>query len=154
LTVAKGGSQLQPYQEGSCPSPDSFDPTSGKASGQPFTSMCGWFHRGENGGTDLNGTTIANLCRQLSNVTDRDVIDKTGLAGMFDIHFDTHPEPAPWLNDPAGPRPGTAAEIDSRAVEQFAQYQKALPKLGLKLEPAKGSGEFLVIDHVERPSGN
>jgi uncharacterized protein (TIGR03435 family) len=26
-----------------------------------------------------------------------------------------------------------------------------MQQLGLKLEPAKGPGEFLVIDHVERP---
>src|SRR5215471_324227 len=30
----------------------------------------------------------------------------------------------------------------------------ALKKIGLKLEPAKGSGEFLVIDQVERSSEN
>jgi bla regulator protein BlaR1 len=159
LTVAKGGPKLQPYRDGSCPSPDSFDSATGKASGQPFTSMCGWFHAGKNGGTDVNGTTIANLCRLLSNVSDRDVIDKTGLAGMFDIHFDTHPAapPAnatPGLTDPAEPRPATAAEMALVESERFAQFQAALPKLGLKLEPAKGSGEFLVIDHLERPSGN
>jgi uncharacterized protein (TIGR03435 family) len=27
-------------------------------------------------------------------------------------------------------------------------------QLGLKLEPAKGAREFLVIDHVERPTEN
>jgi uncharacterized protein (TIGR03435 family) len=30
----------------------------------------------------------------------------------------------------------------------------ALGELGLKLEPAKGPVEFLVIDHAERPSEN
>jgi uncharacterized protein (TIGR03435 family) len=30
----------------------------------------------------------------------------------------------------------------------------AFRKIGLKLEPAKGSGQFIVIDHVERPSEN
>jgi bla regulator protein BlaR1 len=145
LTVAKGGPKLQPYQDGSCPSPDSFDPASGKASGQPFTSMCGWFHTAKNGGTDVNGTTIANLCRLLSDSSDRDIIDKTGLAGLFDIHFDTHPvappaDAAPGLTDPAEPRPATAAERALVESERFAQFQAALPKLGLKLEPAKGSG--------------
>ena len=41
-------------------------------------------------------------------------------------------------NDPAGPSVFTAAE----------------QQLGLKLEPAKGPAEFLVIDRVERPSAN
>ena len=31
---------------------------------------------------------------------------------------------------------------------------QVLGKLGLKLAPAKRLGQFLVIDHVERPSGN
>jgi uncharacterized protein (TIGR03435 family) len=30
----------------------------------------------------------------------------------------------------------------------------AIPRLGLILQPAKGSGEFLVIDHVEKPAEN
>ena len=30
----------------------------------------------------------------------------------------------------------------------------AVQKVGLKLDPAKGPGDFLVIDRVERPSGN
>ena len=30
----------------------------------------------------------------------------------------------------------------------------AVKKLALNLEPAKGPGEFLVIDHIERPSKN
>jgi len=159
LTVAKGGARLQPYREGSCVPFDRFDPGTGKAAGQPFTSMCGWLHAGKNGGIDVNGTTIENVCRLLSDSSDRDIIDKTGLAGLFDIHFDTHPAapPAgvtPGLTDTAEPRPPTAAEAALRKLERFAEFQSALPKLGLKLEPAKGPGVFLVIDHVERPSGN
>jgi uncharacterized protein (TIGR03435 family) len=36
----------------------------------------------------------------------------------------------------------------------FAAVEMAVHKLGLKLERAKGPGEFLVIDHVERPDEN
>jgi uncharacterized protein (TIGR03435 family) len=32
--------------------------------------------------------------------------------------------------------------------------QRSKNKLGLKVEPTKGTGEFLFIDHVERPSEN
>jgi len=150
MTLAKGGAKLQPYQEGSCIPLDRFQ----MGGGQPFTSMCGMLKTNRNGATDVNGSTIANLCRLLSSLADRDIIDKTGITGMFDIHFDTHPvEPPRSLSDPSS-GPPTAVEMAQFTSERFAQFQAALPKLGLKLEPAKGSGEYLVIDRVERPSEN
>lgn len=140
---------------GSCPGAGSFDPETGKASGQSFINMCGWLKTGKDGGSDVNGTSMANLCRVLSSLSDRDVIDKTGLAGMFDIHLDTHAvERPPHLNDPDVSAPVRAADMALFTDERFAQLQAALPKLGLKLEPAKGSADFLVIDHIERPSVN
>jgi uncharacterized protein (TIGR03435 family) len=30
----------------------------------------------------------------------------------------------------------------------------AVQKLGLKLEPTKGTAEFIVIDHIEPPTAN
>jgi len=158
LTVANGGPKLQSHRDGSCPGADSFDPETGKASGQSFINMCGWLKIGKDGGADINGTSMANFCRVLSDRSDRDVIDKTGLTGMFDIHLDTRPVAPPidaaGAGDPAGPRRLTAAEAELERAERFAQLQSALPKLGLKLEPAKGAADFLVIDHIERPSGN
>jgi uncharacterized protein (TIGR03435 family) len=73
---------------------------------------------------------------------DRPVIDKTSLAGPFDFH----PEYAPVQTDPDG----VAASGDS-GPSVFTALQQ---QLGLKLTPGKGAGEFLVIDHVERPSEN
>jgi uncharacterized protein (TIGR03435 family) len=78
---------------------------------------------------------------------------------MFDIHFDTRPaappaDATPGVSDPTEPSCPTAAELAGERAARFAQFQNALPKLGLKLEPAKGPGVFLVIDHVEKPSGN
>jgi uncharacterized protein (TIGR03435 family) len=63
------------------------------------------------------------------------VIDKTGITGKFDIHLRFSPEDATDANDPT---------IFTAVQEQ----------LGLKLAPAKGPIEVLVIDHVERPSEN
>jgi uncharacterized protein (TIGR03435 family) len=152
LTVAKGGPKLQPHQEGNCIPRDKLAlPTPGK---KVPHRLCGGL-----GGPDVLGTTIAHFCRNLSNISDRDVIDKTGLAGMFDLNFNLPPLPppvdvTPGLGDPAAPGPLNTLERASRNSERFAQYQRALSKLGLKLEPAQGSGVFLVIDHVEKPSGN
>jgi uncharacterized protein (TIGR03435 family) len=34
------------------------------------------------------GQTLAGLCAQFSVAVDRDVVDRTGIAGAFDIHLD------------------------------------------------------------------
>jgi uncharacterized protein (TIGR03435 family) len=64
----------------------------------------------------------------------RTVVDKTGLEGSYDCEMT-------WSqagSDGTGPSLFTAVQND----------------LGLKLEPGKGMVEVLVVDGVERPSGN
>jgi uncharacterized protein (TIGR03435 family) len=101
----------------------------------------------------MYGTTLANFCAQLSIVMDRDVVDKTGIAGVFDIHVESPPaDPAPEA--PAGPMPRGPMPRASLADPLGSALLTAVEKVGLRLEPAKGSGEILVIDHVEKPSGN
>jgi bla regulator protein blaR1 len=73
----------------------------------------------------------------LAIFVDRPVIDKTGLTGLFDFRFQFTP-------DDTAENPEGLPSIYTAVQEQ----------LGLKLEPARGPGEFLVIDHVERPSEN
>jgi uncharacterized protein (TIGR03435 family) len=107
----------------------------------------------------LIGATMADLCKVLSvpEMMDRAVIDRTGIAGMFDIRIpgpgDMHrgvPDGGMHrFSDPASPV--TPADPSSSS---FDVVQAAIQKLGLKIEPAKGSGKFFVIDHVERPSEN
>jgi uncharacterized protein (TIGR03435 family) len=156
LTMVKGGAKLQPYQEGSCVplDLDHLPPLPGP--GQEQVRLCGMFLHGKKGGTDVNGTTFASLCRLLSNISDRDVIDRTGITGLFDIHFDTRPE-GQLAVDPAGQSdPETLARLRAAAerAARFNELERALPRAGLKLEPGRAPGEFLVIDHVERPSSN
>jgi uncharacterized protein (TIGR03435 family) len=47
--------------------------------------------------------------------------------------------------------PGSNHEPEDSEASIFTVLQESL---GLKLEPAKAPVEFLVIDHVERPSEN
>jgi len=74
----------------------------------------------------------------------RPVIDKTGIAGLFDFHlvFARDEAPAGGGGDTVAPDPGPPS------------ISAALKDLGLRLEAGKGAREFLVIDRVERPSGN
>lgn len=153
LTVAKGGHKLQPSKEGSCIGRDQFVPPE---RGTPLPRLCGGFWSDGKNGADMFGTTIANLCRQLSVTFDRDVIDKTGIAGLFDIHFDARrPEPPPEITaELAAGGPPSAVQKDWFSSAILQQMREALPKLGLKLESGKGAGVYLVIDHVERPTEN
>ncbi|MGA8708576.1 MAG: DUF3738 domain-containing protein [Steroidobacteraceae bacterium] len=53
---------------------------------------------------------------------------------------------------PSGPAPGE--QDGPTASDPGFGVDSALSDLGLKLEPAKGQVETLVIDHIERPSEN
>ena len=68
------------------------------------------------------------------------MFDRTGLTGFFDIELEFAP-PRP-TDDPALGPPG---------VSIFTALRE---QLGLRLESARGPGEFLVVDHVERPTEN
>ncbi len=51
-------------------------------------------------------------------------------------------------------RPLSCAQTDTAESTWLADIQRSLAKAGLKLAQAKGPGQFLVIDRVEKPSGN
>jgi uncharacterized protein (TIGR03435 family) len=80
---------------------------------------------------DLLGASSRTL-----GASGRPVIDKTGIKEKFDFHLEFTPD---------GANASDAAE---------PSIVSALGQLGLKLEPAKGPREFLVIDQVEKPSDN
>ena len=86
----------------------------------------------------------------LNGALDRPVIDKTGITGRFDFHLEYAPDQATPRFLPGGDVPD-AAPSDPPGPSIFTAVQA---QLGLKLEPAKGPGEFLVIDSVVRPSDN
>jgi len=90
------------------------------------------------GKTQLNGrgANMSGLASVLSSRVGHQVIDRTDLAGFYNFTLT-------WTPD------------DAAATESGPSIFTALQEqLGLKLEPAKGTVEMLVIDGVERPSGN
>jgi len=144
LRIAKNGSKVQAFQEGSCAPPDANEPQGRAAKGPP---NCGSFSIGLKGGNvtlDVHKRTLAEFANQLH--LDRPVIDKTGIAGLFDFHLEFAPDGTtaaffpPGFALPAPPENGLSI---------FTAMQE---QLGLKLEPARGPGETIVIDSVERPS--
>jgi len=91
----------------------------------------------------LDAMSINAFIKFFLSRLDRPVIDKTGLTGLFDFHLEYAPDQAS--------ADGAATPADPGGASIFSALQQ---QLGLKLTRAKGPGEFLVIDHVERPSAN
>ena len=92
------------------------------------------------------GSTLGEFSKTLRMVVDRPVIDKTGVSGLYDFHFEYADETV---------RPGSALLDPAEAVEPAGpSIFTALQDLGLKLEPAKGTGHSIVVDSIERPSEN
>jgi uncharacterized protein (TIGR03435 family) len=127
LVVAKSGSKLTPHNDGV---------------GSGSRRSCGHL-----AGTRLTADTIATI---LSRLLEREVLNRTDLPGKFDFKLDWTPDsgPCPSAGDgDAGAAAGNPPSLPSfnAAVQQ---------QLGLRLESGKGPMEVLMIDHVERPSGN
>lgn len=86
---------------------------------------------------------IRELTRMLGNVLGRPVVDQTGLKGTFDFDLTYDKDLAP--PDSAMP----AAELGGPGLFEALEKQA-----GLKLAPAKGPMDVIVIDHVEKLSAN
>ena len=103
---------------------------------------------------DISGASIANLCSQLNLVMDHEVIDRTGIAGRFDIHLevaraDVQPKFVAGRAIEQQPQL-TAENVDAGPSISAALQQQ----LGLKLERGRGPVPVLVVDHIERPTDN
>ncbi len=126
LMVAKNGPKLQPTE----------NPRDRRNRGMHI----------RDGQMTATGLSTELLAANLSNLTSRVVIDKTGLSGHYDFTLNWAPDQrraeAP---DSEQPTPSANGPSIFTAVQE---------QLGLKLVPAKGAGEILVIDHIERPSPN
>jgi uncharacterized protein (TIGR03435 family) len=86
--------------------------------------------------------SIAQLASFELGDAGRTIEDQTGLAGRYDFTIEM-PVPQPGTQQGGIAMPGLGPSAFAIADQ-----------LGLKLEPAKGQVETVVIDHVERPSPN
>jgi uncharacterized protein (TIGR03435 family) len=92
---------------------------------------------GRNQYVDFTQATMQMVADEIA--ADRPVIDKTGLTGKYDIRLEATPE----FRTNNNPQPDDLRVFD--AIQQ---------QLGLRLEPQKAMMDVLVVDHVEKPSGN
>jgi len=96
--------------------------------------------------TIAGGATMAQLAANLSVRLERLVVDKTGLTGRFAFNLAWTPDRMPTAEPPAGVLP-----VDPNGPSLFTALQE---QLGLKLEPARGPVDVLVIDRVEHPAAD
>ena len=87
---------------------------------------------------------MADLVRELASVMGRPILDKTGFTGEFDLDLSFAPD-----GTVAGFQSYEAGDPNLPNIVTALQEQ-----FGLKLTPAKGPVEVLVIDHAERPIPN
>jgi len=90
----------------------------------------------------------------LSWLIGHNVVDKTGLIGKYDFTLQWTPDEgdSPMLSNPTGGTPnGQPAPPDPNGPSLATALQE---QLGLKLESKKVLVEVIVIDHVEKLSGN
>jgi uncharacterized protein (TIGR03435 family) len=83
---------------------------------------------------------------RMAGIGDRVVVDDTGLKGTYDFELKFSRDRAPQTGID-GHEP--AARLEDPTIFSALQEQ-----LGLKLESRKGPVEFLVLEHVEKPSEN
>ena len=140
LTVARGGLKMKAVQPGGCTLHDiSIRPPPVAQPGVNYCRLNIGSMKGPNRVVDTQAMSIDYFSRNvLMLYMDRPVVDKTGVGGLFDFHLEFAPDEATEPNEAAG-------------VSLFTAMQQ---QLGLKLTPAKGSGYFIVVDSVERPSEN
>jgi uncharacterized protein (TIGR03435 family) len=92
-------------------------------------------------------SVLINVLEGMPDIGGRTILDKTGLTGSYDITLK-------WAPMEAAAAPNgrdTAATPDAQGDSLFTAIEE---QLGLKLVPAKGPEQVVVIDHIEKPSEN
>jgi uncharacterized protein (TIGR03435 family) len=102
-------------------------------------------------GRGLHGeaVSLSDVLPYVENWTDRPIVDKTGLTGLFNI------QTRGWAPlQPGPPPPAGAKGEDGQDLADQPTLFGVFEQLGLKLEAQKALVEIFVIERVEKPSEN
>ncbi|HWC96949.1 MAG TPA: M56 family metallopeptidase [Candidatus Sulfopaludibacter sp.] len=130
LTVAKGGVKMEKsdVQEKDC-GPD---------------VPCHGFMGGQGRGVHGKAASIADLIGFVENWSDRPMVDRTGLSGLFNMNTDG------WV-PMRGPGGGSEGLDEPTRPTLFTVFER---QLGLKAEPERARVEVYVVERVDRPTEN
>lgn len=138
LVVAKGGSKLK----------DAATDASGSLEkGEDGKPLVGFNQA--TGSTEVaqgeSTKALADFLSQPFSGLGRPVVDRTGLNGVYDFTLN-------WVPHFDRIVPGSAG--DSASPEEADSLFEALQQIGLRLQAATGPVDVVVVDYVERPTGN
>ena len=100
----------------------------------------------------IGGGPLSQLTMVLTNMTNRFVVDRTGLNGNYDVDLQWTPQGMrigkPPGDNPPGPAfPAPPPDANGATLETAIQEQ-----LGLKLDPQRGPVPVLVIERADQPT--
>jgi uncharacterized protein (TIGR03435 family) len=136
LVVAKGGPKF-PEGKPADASPEGVGGT-------------GTMQFGRDGLMTFKSMPLSGLIQIISQQVGRTVLDKTGLTCRYDFTWQFNQSATPG-GGRGGFQPPAGASPDAEPASIFTVVQE---ELGLKLDSGKGPVEIIVIDHIEKPSGN
>ena len=142
VVVGKNGPKLQraKIEEKDCPEgPENYGVS------------CHSFMGGMGRGIHAKAVTVSDIVMFVENWSDRPVVDKTGIQGLFEVETDGW---APLRPRPVAPGAEPSAEDIAMADPTRPSLFLIFERLGLKMESQKAPVEVFVIDHVEKPSEN
>ena len=99
-----------------------------------------YFHRDKGAEVDSKGCPFDIFFIDLERNLGTDVLDRTGMTGMYAYHLMWWPARVPQ---------------DATSGDRYPPLTDAVrEQLGLELKPTKGPITFWVVDHIERPTPN
>jgi uncharacterized protein (TIGR03435 family) len=131
LVVAKNGPKLAKAKHDTCAE-------------STMESPCGGFRIANRSRMFGNTVTVGQFAAELTYMMGRMVVDKTGIAGLYDIRVE-------WTPEHFGPEPGTEIKPDEANGTLFTAVQE---QLGLRLQSEKAPVETVVVDRVSHPTAN
>ena len=164
LVVDKGGPKIEPLKDEDCsskwidPAQDDRNPEERlaelKAGKLLDAKTCGASHfgpprePGKPSQIDFYGMNFDDIAAGLRVVLDRDVINKTGLTGLYHFHLTFQPDQttANGLFH--------AAPVDDTPTGAPSIFKAIQEQMGMRLDSAKGPGESFVIESIDRPTEN
>jgi uncharacterized protein (TIGR03435 family) len=100
------------------------------------------------GALTMGGTPLSQFANSLGMFAGRIVLDRTGLAGNYDINLTWTPDQMPRPAGDGPPPQINGVAVDPNGPSLFTAVQE---QLGLKLDSQRGPVETLVVDRAEKP---